>query len=136
VKKLVLLSVAALMLASSVFAPVAQAQEPGDVDILSWTLPPNDLWTVSGTIQCTEGAPYSLDVFGILNVNPHRGKFKKHQPISFTEVREYGDCAITGPQSFTVFLLPRTVTEKDKVWLEAAGEVNSTWGEPDIVRAK
>jgi hypothetical protein len=38
-KRLVLLSLAALMLAATVFAPVAMAQEPGDVDIQSGFAP-------------------------------------------------------------------------------------------------
>jgi hypothetical protein len=67
VKKLALLSAAALMLASSVFAPVAQAQEPGDVDIQSLTLEPNGPWTATGTIQCTEGDTYDVAVAVNLN---------------------------------------------------------------------
>ena len=54
-KRLALLSVVSLMLASAVFAPVALAQEPGEVDITSVTLGPGGSVTVTGTIQCVEG---------------------------------------------------------------------------------
>jgi hypothetical protein len=125
VKKLALLSVAALMLASSVFAPVARAQAPGDVDILSWTLPPDDWWTVTGTIQCTEGGSYDLAAAFFLNIKPDKKKLKspkkRHTGVTIRE--DFGDCEITGPQSFTLLLIPLPLTEKDKLWVAAAGRV-------------
>jgi len=54
-KRLALWSVVSLMLASAVFAPVALAQEPGEVDITSVTLGPGGSVTVTGTVQCVEG---------------------------------------------------------------------------------
>ncbi|HKH39371.1 MAG TPA: hypothetical protein VKA82_19615 [Rubrobacter sp.] len=59
-KRLALLSVVALMLASAVFAPVAMAQEPGDVDITSVTLGPAGSLHVEGTIICLQGHQYEI----------------------------------------------------------------------------
>ena len=60
-KRLVLLSVGALMLAATVFAPAVMAQEPV-VDITSVTLGTGGTVNVSGTIQCTQGDQFSLFV--------------------------------------------------------------------------
>jgi hypothetical protein len=60
-KRFALLSVVALMLATAVFAPVAMAQEPGDVDITSVTLGPAGSLHVEGTIICLQG--HSYDIF-------------------------------------------------------------------------
>jgi hypothetical protein len=43
------------MLVSAVFAPVAMAQVPGEVDVTSVTLGPGGSVTVTATIQCVEG---------------------------------------------------------------------------------
>jgi hypothetical protein len=59
-KRLALLSVVALMLASAVFAPVALAQEPGEVDIQTVTLGPGGSLHVTGTIVCEPGAEYAI----------------------------------------------------------------------------
>ena len=60
-KRFALLSVVALMLAAAVFAPVAMAQEPGDVDITSVTRGPAGSLHVEGTIICLQG--HSYDIF-------------------------------------------------------------------------
>ena len=55
-KRLALLSVFSLLLASAVFAPVAMAQvAPGEVDVQSVRLGPGGSVTVLSTIQCVEG---------------------------------------------------------------------------------
>jgi hypothetical protein len=54
-KRIALLSVFSLMLASAIFAPVAMAQVPGEVDVQSVTLGPGGSVTVTATIQCVEG---------------------------------------------------------------------------------
>jgi hypothetical protein len=54
-KRLALLSAVTMMLASAVFAPVAMAQEPGEVDVTSVTLGPGGSVTVTAEIQCVEG---------------------------------------------------------------------------------
>ena len=122
-KKLALLSVTALLLASSVFAPAAQAQGPGDIDIQSVTLEPNGPWTITGTIQCTEGGSYSLQAGIVVGFNPEKKHLKNKKPISLTATEDFGDCVTTGPQSFTTFLVPIPVTEKDKLWVAAQGRV-------------
>jgi len=53
-KRIALLSVV-MMLASAVFAPVAMAQVPGEIDVQSVTLGPGGSVTVLATIQCVEG---------------------------------------------------------------------------------
>jgi hypothetical protein len=58
-KRLVLLSVGALMLAATVFAPVAMAQE-GVLNFTSVTLGTGGTVDVSGTFQCPEGDQYSV----------------------------------------------------------------------------
>jgi hypothetical protein len=138
VKKLVLLIVAALMLASTVFAPVAMAkapgeQAPGEVDLQSVSLEPNGPWTFSGTIQCTEGRQYVLAYGVLLGVKPnfaappqakgainHFWKKLEGLSINFAAV---GDCETTGPQAFTHFLNPLSLTGKEQIWAFAVGAV-------------
>jgi hypothetical protein len=60
-KRLVLLSVGALMLAATVFAPVAMAQE-AVLDIQSVTLGTGGTANVSGTIQCPAGNLWQASV--------------------------------------------------------------------------
>jgi hypothetical protein len=91
VKKLVLLSVAALMLAATVFAPAALAHHLGDVE--SVTLGPGGSVTISGTVQCIEGGTSQVDVV----VLQSRG-FKPYNTASYFEFIE---CESTGPVSFT-----------------------------------
>src|SRR5215211_2884218 len=54
-KRLALLSVFSMLLASAVFAPVAMAQEPGEVDVQSVKLGPAGSVIVTGTIECVAG---------------------------------------------------------------------------------
>jgi hypothetical protein len=60
-KRLVLLSVGALMLAATGFAPTAMAQE-AEIDITSVTLGTGGTADVSGTIQCTAGERFAVTV--------------------------------------------------------------------------
>ena len=92
-KRFALLSVFSLMLASAVFAPVAMAQEPGEVDVQSVRLGPGGSVTVTGTIECIEGYDYIADV-------------QVRQRTSgnvYNTVRVFGQgtCETTGPQAFT-----------------------------------
>ena len=91
-KRLALLSVVSLMLASAVFAPVAMAQEPAEVDVQSVTLGPGGSVTVTGTIECIEGHTYQAAVF----VRQRTGT-----GYNFVQVDGFGTCATTGPQAFT-----------------------------------
>jgi hypothetical protein len=61
-KRLALLSVVTLMMASAVFAPVAMALEPGEVVVKSATLGPGGSVTVTGTIQCVQGYNWLVDI--------------------------------------------------------------------------
>ena len=60
-KRVVLLSVGALMLAATVFAPAVMAQE-GVVDITSVTLGTGGTVNISGTLQCTQGDRFNVYV--------------------------------------------------------------------------
>jgi hypothetical protein len=57
-KRLALLSVFSLMLASAVFAPVALAQEVGEVDVQSVRLGPGGSVIATGTFQCFQDWQY------------------------------------------------------------------------------
>jgi hypothetical protein len=101
-KRLVLLSVVALMLASAVFAPVAMAQTPGELDIQTVTVGPGGSLEVTGTIVCEPGADFGI----FLEARQTQG----NQPIKFGEGRTdfFVDCQGTDVQlqSFTVHVLP------------------------------
>jgi hypothetical protein len=101
-KRLALLSVVALMFASAVFAPVAMAQTPGEVDIQTVTLGPGGSLVVTGTIVCEPGADYGI----LLEARQTQG----NQPVKFGEGRTdfFVDCQGTDVQlqSFTVNVLP------------------------------
>jgi hypothetical protein len=60
-KRLALVSVAALMLTATFFAPGAQAQSLGD-PVESVTLGPEGSVIVTGTVQCPEGGAVGLFV--------------------------------------------------------------------------
>jgi hypothetical protein len=94
-KRLALLSVVSLMLASAVFAPVAMAQEVGEVDVQSVRLGPGGSVIVTGTLQCYQDASYQL----FIDVKQRSGRgytettlfqsgtcnaFPPPQPIAFT----------------------------------------------------
>jgi hypothetical protein len=91
-KRLALLSVV-LMLASAVFAPVALAQEPGEVDVQSVTLGPGGSVTVTATIECLEGYHYSTNV----DVR-QRTSGNVYNTVS---LGLFDTCETTGPVSFT-----------------------------------
>ena len=92
-KRLALLSVVSLMLASTVFAPVALAQEPGAIDVQSVTLGPGGSVTVSGTIQCIEGYFYSATVIVRQRTSGN--------VYNVADVDASGTCATTGSLAFT-----------------------------------
>ena len=93
-KRIALLSVVSLMLASAVFAPVAMAQEPGEVDVQSVTLGPAGSVTVTGTIQCVAGFNYSVNVQVIQRSSGNR--------LNTGGAGTNGTCGeTTGPLTFT-----------------------------------
>jgi predicted RNA-binding protein with TRAM domain len=61
-KRIALLSVVTLMLASAIFAPVALAQQTGEVDVQSVTLTAGGAVTVKGTLVCVPGSYYDVTV--------------------------------------------------------------------------
>jgi hypothetical protein len=141
VKKLVVLSVAALMLAFCVFARVAIAQEPGDVDIQSVTF--DGRWTVNGTIQCTQGDYYDLIVGVFVDTDVAKlnkflekdferylkrlDKIIESGPISAVQgIFRFVPYETTGPQSFTIELGDHPPTKNSKVWVSAVGQVCSS----------
>jgi hypothetical protein len=93
-KRLALLSVFSMLLASAVFAPVAMAQEPGEVDVQSVTLGPGGSVTVTGTIECVAGyypSPYievrqktSGNVNNIAGLQPSLNVCETDGPTAFT----------------------------------------------------
>jgi hypothetical protein len=100
-KRLALLSVVSLMLASAVFAPVALAQEPGEVVVQSVTLGPGGSVTVNGTIQCVEGQElpfYSSSV-------EVRQRTSGNVFLSTGQIQFNGECTTTElvPFTFTEF---------------------------------
>jgi hypothetical protein len=90
-KKITLVSVAALLLAATVFAPVAQAQQLGNVE--SVTLGTGGSVTITGTVQCVEGGASSLEV----TVRQSRG----YKPYNTAGYFEFINCESPGPISFT-----------------------------------
>jgi hypothetical protein len=93
-KRFALLSVFSLLLASAVFAPVAMAQELGEVDVQSVRLGPGGSVTVTGTIECVAG------YFAIPNVEVRQ---KTHGNVN--NVAQVGTgyimCEADGPTAFT-----------------------------------
>ena len=103
-KRLVLLSVGALMLAATVFASVAMAQE-GTLDITSATLGTGGSVDVSGTIQCTAGAQYFVQV-GVRQTTGNRpyntgsGSYPVFQPATCTGEPEAFTITVFGGKPF------------------------------------
>jgi hypothetical protein len=115
VKKLVLLSVAALVLASSVFAPGAIAQEPaaGEINVQSVTLDQFGNADIVGTLQCKEGYSYTIGAVALQGEKPEKLlRSKKLWQIVSTAIT--GVCETTGPQPFAFKL---GAFEEGKVWV-------------------
>ena len=121
VKKLVLLSVAALMVASSVFAPVAMAKEPDLFTIQPVTYQPESEFNlpVTVTIQCTEGSRVWAGAAA------YEADHKKGPIVQLASSGVPFTCETTGPESFTVLLGlgQPPLTKKSKVWVGAGGAV-------------
>jgi hypothetical protein len=93
-KRLAFLSVVSLMLASAVFAPVAMAQEVGEVDVQSVRLGPGGSVIVTGTIECVEG--YFVDV--TVDVRQRTG----HNALNHAQLSISGTCSTTETTAFTL----------------------------------
>jgi hypothetical protein len=92
-KRLALLLIVALGSAATVFAPVAMAQEPGEIGIQSVTLEQGGWVTVTGTVECVEGYYYQGGA-SVRQRSTHNYYNETSMPIS-------GTCETTGPQAFT-----------------------------------
>jgi hypothetical protein len=115
-KRLVLLSVVALMLASAVFAPVAVAQVPGEVNIQSVTLGTGGSVTVAGTIECIQGREYQV----IVEVRQRQG----NQPYNFGDgFTSFDTCESTGPIPFSIDVFGESPFKKGVVLVNADGSV-------------
>jgi hypothetical protein len=114
-KRLVLLSLAALMLAATVFAPAATAQEPGDADIQSVTLGAGGTAVLTGTIQCTEGWQYRVyaeawQTSGNRPNNSGSGEYPK-------DFSPLATCQTSGPETFTITVVGERPFKKGTVWV-------------------
>jgi hypothetical protein len=107
------------MMASAVFAPVAMAQEPAEVDLQSVTLGPGGSVTVNGTIQCTEGWYWQVT----LDVRQARG-------IANPYVRGGGAasgwCQTTGPTAFTIVVFAESPFRRGEVTMMGDGTLFDT----------
>ena len=107
------------MLASAVFAPVAMAQELGDVEIQTVTLGPGGTLQVTGTIVCEPGHDYDIS----LDARQTQG----NQPVKFAQGRTNTViCQTTGQETFTVDLLPEEGSKpirKGEVLVSGSGSV-------------
>ena len=92
-KRLALLLIVALGSAATVFAPVAMAQAPGEIDVQSVTLEQGGWVTVTGTVECVEGYYYQ----GGASVRQR----STHNLYNETQMNFSGTCETTGSQAFT-----------------------------------
>jgi hypothetical protein len=117
-KRLALLSVVSLMLASAVFAPVAMAQEVGEVDVQSVRLGPGGSVTVTGTIECVEG--YISDVN--VTVRQRSGQFNNRVDVFDSPPRP---CETTGPRAFTLTNFSHTPFHRGPATIVPSGRIFS-----------
>jgi opacity protein-like surface antigen len=96
-KRLVLMSFAAMMLAATAFAPVAMAAT-GDVEIQSVTLGTGGTVVITGTIECTEGMQYV--VYGDVRQTTGNRTYNIGY-YQYPETGYYASCQTTGPEPFT-----------------------------------
>jgi hypothetical protein len=93
-KRLALLLIVALGSAATVFAPVAMAQAPGEIDIQSVTLEQGGWVTVTGTVECVEGHYYQG---GVVVRQRSTGNVYNETQMDISR----STCETTGPQAFT-----------------------------------
>ena len=96
-KRLALLSFAAMMLAATAFAPVAMAAT-GDVEIQSVTLGTGGTVDLTGTIECTEGMYYV--VYGEVRQTTGNRPYNQGY-FQSPETGNYVACQTNGPEAFT-----------------------------------
>jgi hypothetical protein len=92
-KRVAVLVAAVMLLASAVFAPVALAQQPAEVDVREVKLDPGGSVTVTGTIECIRGYIYDSTV--MVSQRTSRNVYNT------VDVFASGTCETTGEQEFT-----------------------------------
>jgi hypothetical protein len=122
-KGLALLSLAALMLAATVFAPVAMAQAPGEIDVQSVTLGPGGSVTVTGAIECVEGYYYQK----LVDVTQLTGRIYNYTSVAVDGGRAT-TCETTGPKAFTATAFSQKPFHKGEVTISQRGY----WYPPDL----
>jgi hypothetical protein len=121
-KRIALLSVVALLLASTVFAPAALAQQPGEVTVQSVTLGPGGSVIVTGTIECVEGYFYLVDITVRQRTNGNLYNTANGQA--------QGQCTTTGPQAFTITAFGNRPFHRGPASVSTFGEVSAPEGFP------
>jgi hypothetical protein len=137
-KRLAVLVAAVMMLASAVFAPVALAQEPGEVDVHEVKLGPGGSVTVTGTIECIEGYIYDSTVM----VRQRTSRYV----YNTVDVFASGTCETigTGEQEFTATGFSDRPFHRGTATIQALGTLydpatsnNINWqGEVEAVRIR
>jgi hypothetical protein len=135
-KKVALLVAAVMMLASAVFAPVALAQEPAEVDVKKVRLGPGGSVIVKGTIECIEGYIYDSTVIVSQMTSPN--------VYNTVDVFASGTCETTGPQAFTATGFSDRPFQRGAATIQALGTIydtatsnNINWeGEVEAVRIR
>jgi hypothetical protein len=120
-KRLALLSLAALMLAATAFAPVAMAQELGDVEVQSATLGTGGTAVLTGTIQCTEGWQYRVyaELRQTTGNRPYNFGFDAYPD----QGGPYATCQTTGPETFTITVAGERPYKKGAALVRTTAEV-------------
>jgi hypothetical protein len=113
------------MLAASVFAPVATAQEPapGEIIVQSVTLDPVGNADIVGTLQCKEGYSYAIGAGALQGEKPEK-LLKTKKFVQGASTAKFGECETTGPLPFA-FKLGAIGFEEGEVWVGTASRVCS-----------
>jgi hypothetical protein len=140
-KRLVILSVVALMLASAVLAPAALAKKPAEVDVQSVRLEPGGSVTVTGTIECIRGFIYDATVIVSQKTSDGRNVYNT------VAVFASGTCETseetTGEQQFTATGFSDRPFQRGAATIQASGTLydpvtsnNINWEGKEAVRIR
>ena len=100
-KRLALLSLAAMMLAATAFAPAAMA-ETGDVEIQSVTMGTGGTVVITGTIDCYQSYPFQVyaEVWQTTGNKPYNVGYGQYPPNG-----GYAYCSTSGQDTFTITVI-------------------------------
>src|SRR5829696_2702252 len=100
-KRLALLSFAAMMLAATAFAPVAMA-DTGDVEIQSVSQGTGGTVVITGTIHCYQGYPYQVfaEVWQTTGNKPYNVGYGQYPPDGSSAI-----CSTSGQDTFTITVI-------------------------------